>query len=207
MSANVLTIEAAKKAKLTFHEGEIALQAVHIVITAMRANRRSGTANTKTRGEVAESGRKPFRQKGTGNARQGGNASPINRGGGVVFGPRPRDYSKQVNRKTRRLVFTVVLEDRIASGDVFAVDGFEIADGKTKSFIAELDSIAGTEKVLVIADSFTDTTYLAARNVASVQLITAGEVNSEQLLAYDKLVRSEERRVGKECRSRWSPYH
>ena len=189
MSANVLTIEAAKKAKLTFREGEeTALQAVHDVITAMRANRRSGTANTKTRGEVAESGRKPFRQKGTGNARQGGNASPINRGGGVVFGPRPRDYSKQVNRKTRRLAFMVVLKDRIASGDVLAVEGFEIADGKTKSFVTEINSIAGTGKVLVIADSFTDKTYLAARNVATVQLRTADEVNSEQLLAYDKLV-------------------
>lgn len=189
MSANVLTIEAAKKAKLTFREGEEhAMQAIHDVITALRANRRSGTANTKTRGEVAESGRKPFRQKGTGNARQGGNASPIKRGGGVAFGPRPRDYSKQVNRKTRRLAFTVVLKDRIASGDVFTVDGFEIPDGKTKSFVAEIDSIAGTEKVLLIADSFTDNTYLAARNVATVQLITADEVNSEQLLAYDKLV-------------------
>lgn len=189
MAANVLTIDAAKKAKLTFREGgDSAMQAVHDVITAMRANRRSGTANTKTRGEVADSGKKPFRQKGTGNARQGGNASPIHRGGGVVFGPRPRDYSKQVNRKTKRLAFTAVLEDRIASGDVFSVDGFEVADGKTKSFVAEINALAGTEKVLVIADSFTDKTYLAARNVRAAQLITVGEVNSEQLLAHEKLV-------------------
>ena len=189
MAANVLTIEAAKKANLTFREeGGASAQAVHDVITAMRANRRSGTANTKTRGEVADSGKKPFRQKGTGNARQGGNASPIHRGGGVVFGPRPRDYSKQVNRKTRRLAFSVVLEDRIAAGDVLAVDGFEVTDGKTKSFVQQVNTIAGTDKVLIIADSFTDKTYLAARNVRAAQLITAGEVNSEQLLAYDKLV-------------------
>ena len=189
MAANVLTIEAAKKAKLTFREeGESALHTVHDVITAMRANRRSGTANTKTRGEVAESGRKPFRQKGTGNARQGGNASPINRGGGVVFGPRPRDYSKQVNRKTKRLAFMAVLEDRITSGDVLSIDGFEIADGKTKSFVTEINGIAGTQKALVIAESFTDQTYLAARNVKPAQLITVTEVNSEQLLAYEKLV-------------------
>ncbi len=189
MAANVLTIEAAKKAKLTFREGGgDAMHAVHNVITAMRANRRSGTASTKTRGEVADSGKKPFRQKGTGNARQGGNASPIHRGGGVVFGPRPRDYSKQVNRKTKRLAFSVVLEDRISSGDVLSVEGFEIADGKTKSFVAEINGVAGTEKVLVIADSFTDKTYLAARNVKPAQLITASEVNSEQLLAYEKLV-------------------
>ena len=189
MSANVLTIEAAKKAKLTFREGgDSPAQVVHDVITAMRANRRSGTANTKTRGEVADSGKKPFRQKGTGNARQGGNASPIHRGGGVVFGPRPRDYSKRVNRKTKRLAFTAVLEDRITSGDVFSVDGFEVTDGKTKSFVAQINALVGTEKVLVIADSFTDKTYLAARNVSAAQLITVGEVNSEQLLAYEKLV-------------------
>ena len=151
MSANVLTIEAAKKAKLTFREGgDSSAQVVHDVITAMRANRRSGTANTKTRGEVADSGKKPFRQKGTGNARQGGNASPIHRGGGVVFGPRPRDYSKQVNRKTKRLAFTAVLEDRITSGDVFSVDGFEVADGKTKSFVAQINTLVGTEKVQIL---------------------------------------------------------
>ena len=102
MSANVLTIEAAKAAELRITEDQEASQAVHDVIVAMRANRRSGTASTKTRGEVSQSGKKPFRQKGTGNARQGGNASPIHRGGGIVFGPRPRDYSKQVNRKTKR---------------------------------------------------------------------------------------------------------
>ncbi len=189
MAENVLTIEAAKKANFTFREeGGVASQAVHDVITAMRANRRSGTANTKTRGEVADSGKKPFRQKGTGNARQGGNASPIHRGGGIVFGPRPRDYSKQVNRKTKRLAFAAVLEDRIASGDVLAVDGFDVADGKTKSFVQQVNTIAGTDKVLIIADDFSDKTYLAARNVRPAQLITVGEVNTEQLLAHDKLV-------------------
>ena len=126
MSANVLTIKAAKAAKLELPEEQAASHVVHDVVVAMRANRRSGTANTKTRGEVAESGRKPFRQKGTGNARQGGNASPINRGGGVVFGPRPRDYSKHVNRKTKRLAFASALSDRISSGDVLSVDDLKI---------------------------------------------------------------------------------
>ena len=93
MSTNVLTIEAAKAANIVVSEEGSGEQAVHDVVVAMRANRRSGTANTKTRGEVAWSGKKPFKQKGTGNARQGGNASPLHRGGGVVFGPRPRDYS------------------------------------------------------------------------------------------------------------------
>ena len=191
MSANVLTIEAAKAAELRITEDQEASQAVHDVIVAMRANRRSGTASTKTRGEVSQSGKKPFRQKGTGNARQGGNASPIHRGGGIVFGPRPRDYSKQVNRKTKRLAFAAALSDRIASGDVLAVDELKIDDGKTKSFVSKIKEIAGTEKALVVSSAFTDKTYLAARNVAASQLSTALDVNTEQILAYDKVVLTE----------------
>ena len=191
MSANVLTIEAAKAAELRITEDQEASQAVHDVIVAMRANRRSGTASTKTRGEVSQSGKKPFRQKGTGNARQGGNASPIHRGGGIVFGPRPRDYSKQVNRKTKRLAFAAALSDRIGSGDVLAVDDLKIDDGKTKSFVSRIKEIAGTEKVLVVSSSFTDNTYLAARNVAVSKLSTALEVNTEEILAYDKVVLTE----------------
>ena len=191
MSANVLTIEAAKAAELRITEDQEASQAVHDVIVAMRANRRAGTASTKTRGEVSQSGKKPFRQKGTGNARQGGNASPIHRGGGIVFGPRPRDYSKQVNRKTKRLAFAAALSDRIGSGDVLAVDDLKIDDGKTKSFVSRIKEIAGTEKVLVVSSSFTDNTYLAARNVAVSKLSTALEVNTEEILAYDKVVVTE----------------
>ena len=191
MSANVLTIEAAKAAELRITEDQEASQAVHDVIVAMRANRRSGTASTKTRGEVSQSGKKPFRQKGTGNARQGGNASPIHRGGGIVFGPRPRDYSKQVNRKTKRLAFAAALSDRIASGDVLAVDELKIDDGKTKSFVSKIKEITGTEKALVVSSAFTDKTYLAARNVAASQLSTALDVNTEQILAYDKVVLTE----------------
>jgi large subunit ribosomal protein L4 len=191
MSANVLTIEAAKAAQLGIPEDQETTKVVHDVIVAMRANRRSGTANTKTRGEVSQSGRKPFRQKGTGNARQGGNASPINRGGGVVFGPRPRDYSKQVNKKTKRLAFASALSDRISSGDVLVIDDFKIDDGKTKTFVSRIQEIAGTEKALVVSSSFTDKTYLAARNVAANQLSTALDVNTEELLAYDKVVLTE----------------
>jgi len=191
MSANVLTIKAAKAAKLELPEEQAASHVVHDVVVAMRANRRSGTANTKTRGEVAESGRKPFRQKGTGNARQGGNASPINRGGGVVFGPRPRDYSKHVNRKTKRLAFASALSDRISSGDVLSVDDLKIDDGKTKSFVSRIKEIAGTQKALIVSSSFTDKTYLAARNVAESKLSTALDVNTEEVLAYDKIVLTE----------------
>ena len=130
MAAKTLNLEGAKSASITLVEDAgRGLQAVHDVIVAMHANRRSGTAHTKTRGEVSATGKKPFKQKGTGRARQGGNASPIHRGGGVAFGPRHRDYSKKVNRNTRRLAFSKVLTERIAEGDVLTVADFAIADG------------------------------------------------------------------------------
>ena len=106
MAAKTLDISGAKSANIgVIEDEERGRQAVHDVVVAMRANRRSGTANTKTRGEVAATGKKPFRQKGTGRARQGGNAPPIHRGGGVAFGPRPRSYAKAVNKATKRLAF------------------------------------------------------------------------------------------------------
>lgn len=185
--SNVLTTDAAKQAELNLPE-EAASQSVHDVVTAMRANRRSGTAHTKTRGEVAATGKKPFRQKGTGNARQGGNASPIHRGGGIVFGPRNRSYAKNVNKKTKRLAFASALGARIEAGDVITIDSFEVPDRKTKSFVAKLVAAAGTENALVISDDFTAETHLAGRNLATAGRITAAEVSTENILFYDKIV-------------------
>ena len=187
MSANVLTTDAAKQAELNLPE-ESAGQSVHDVITAMRANRRSGTAHTKTRGEVAATGKKPFRQKGTGNARQGGNASPIHRGGGTVFGPRNRSYAKHVNKKTKRLAFASALGARIEAGDVITIASFEVPDRKTKSFVKQLVDAAGTENALVIADDFTAETHLAGRNLQTAGRMTAAEVSTENILFYDKIV-------------------
>src|SRR6195952_3919713 len=118
MSAKVLTIEEAKKAGLTLIENGKGTQAVHDVVVAMRAARRSGSANTKTKAEANLSGAKPWRQKGTGRARAGYKSSPIWRGGGVVFGPKPRDYSKKVSKTTRRLAFQKALSERINAGDI-----------------------------------------------------------------------------------------
>jgi len=192
MSTNVLTIEAAKAANIVVSEEGSGEQAVHDVVVAMRANRRSGTANTKTRGEVAWSGKKPFRQKGTGNARQGGNASPLHRGGGVVFGPRPRDYSKNVNQKTKKRAFSAAISNRISSEDVLVVDEFKIDEIKTKTFVSKLVDIAGTLNCLVISNKFTADTYLSARNVGESQLVTDLDVNTEQLLGFDKIIITED---------------
>lgn len=190
MAAKTLNLEGAKSASITLVEDAgRGLQAVHDVIVAMHANRRSGTAHTKTRGEVSATGKKPFKQKGTGRARQGGNASPVHRGGGVVFGPRHRDYSKKVNRATRRLAFSKVLTERIAEGDVLTVADFAIADGKTASFVKDVNGLAGdVKRVLIVGNEFTEETKRAARNCQSALLISAHEVNTEQLLHYSKIV-------------------
>jgi large subunit ribosomal protein L4 len=163
-------------------------QAVHDLLTAYRANRRSGTANAKTRGEVSGNNKKMYRQKGTGNARHGDKNAPIFVGGGVVFGPRPRDYSKKVTKSTRKLALRRVLGDIIAAGKVNTVDSFAVADGKTKSFVAALGSLAGTGKILIIGKSFDDQTYLAARNVSWAQLVTANDVNIEEMLLANTIV-------------------
>lgn len=190
MAAKTLNLEGAKSASITLVEDAgRGLQAVHDVIVAMHANRRSGTAHTKTRGEVSATGKKPFKQKGTGRARQGGNASPVHRGGGIVFGPRHRDYSKKVNRATRRLAFSKVLTERIAEGDVLTVADFAIADGKTASFVKDVNGLAGdVKRVLIVGNEFTEETKRAARNCQSALLMSAHEVNTEQLLHYSKIV-------------------
>ena len=188
MSANTLTIEAANAAGLVTVGPEKGSQAVHDLVTAYRANRRTGSANTKTRGEVAGNNRKIYRQKGTGNARHGDHQSPIFVGGGVVFGPRPCDYSKKVNKSTRKLALRRVLGDIITGGKVVTVPSFSIEDGKTKSFVAAVSEIAEGKKILIIADSFDEMTKRAGRNVAEVLLMSAAEVNVEQLLDARKVV-------------------
>ena len=188
MSANTLTIEAANAAGLVTVGPEKGSQAVHDLVTAYRANRRTGSANTKTRGEVAGNNRKIYRQKGTGNARHGDHQSPIFVGGGVVFGPRPCDYSKKVNKSTRKLALRRVLGDIISGGKVVTVPSFSVEDGKTKSFISAVASIAEGKKILIIADSFDEMTKRAGRNVAEVLLMSAAEVNVEQLLHANKVV-------------------
>ncbi|MBB80486.1 MAG: 50S ribosomal protein L4 [Roseibacillus sp.] len=189
MSATILTLEEAKAASITVLEDrEKGNQAVHDLIVAYQANRRSGSANTKTRGEIRGTGKKMYRQKGTGNARHRTSKVPLYVGGGVAHGPRPRDYSKQVPKKIRKLAFRRVLGDCIADGKIKVVDSFEIADGKTKSFLAEVGKITEAEKVLVIAPEFDDKTLLSHRNVPGAMCLPAIEVSIEELLYHDSII-------------------
>jgi large subunit ribosomal protein L4 len=188
MSAKVLTKAAAKEAKIDLIENGRGTQAVQDAVVAMRAARRSGSANTKTKAQVDLSGSKPWRQKGTGRARAGYASSPVWRGGGVVFGPKPRDYTKKVSKSTRRLAFQKALSERINAGDVLTVDKFAVAEVKTKAFVALVKKATDARKVLIISDSFEENFYKSARNVRSVHLATATDVNTEQLLAFNKIL-------------------
>lgn len=190
MSATVFTAEEAKKANIELiTDSEKGRQAVHDVVVAMRANRRAGTASTKTKGEVALSGAKPWRQKGTGRARAGDKASPIWVGGGVVFGPRPRSYAKHTPKKVKVLAFRKALSERISAGDVLLVPNFAVKEAKTKQFISLVaESAKDARKTLVVGVTFDENTYLAGRNVQKTLLVRAADVNTEQLLAFDKII-------------------
>lgn len=190
MSATVLTAADAEKAKIDLITDEAkGCQAVHDVVVAIQAARRSGTACTKTKGDVALSGRKPWRQKGTGRARAGYFSSPVWVGGGVAHGPKPRDYTKNVPKAVKKLAFRKALSARILGGDVVLVDSFTVAEPKTKAFVSLLTStVEKARKTLVVSENFDDSTFKAARNVAKAQLARAEDVNTEQLLAFDKIV-------------------
>jgi len=191
VSAKVLTKAAAKEAKIALIDGGRGTQAVHDAVVAMRAARRSGSANTKSKAQVNLSGAKPWRQKGTGRARAGYKSSPIWRGGGVVFGPKPRDYSKKLPKSVRRLAFQKALSERINAGDVLTIDAFAVKEIKTKSFVQLVKKQIDARKILIVSDAFDENTYKSARNVKPVQLATASDVNTEQLLAFEKILVTE----------------
>src|SRR6516225_3272365 len=139
--------------KFPLVEGGKGTQAVHDVVVAYRAAQRMGTASTKTMGEVAGSGKKPWRQKGTGRARAGSFASPLWRGGGVVFGPKPRDFSKKVSRSTRQLALRKALSERLRAGDVVLVDDLKLESAKTKEFIGVLSALELKGSALIVAQA------------------------------------------------------
>ncbi|MGC6427472.1 MAG: 50S ribosomal protein L4 [Akkermansiaceae bacterium] len=186
---SAFTLKDAEKANIQVISDESkGSQAVHDLVVAYQANRRSGTANTKTRGEVRGTGKKMYRQKGTGNARHGDRGAPIFVGGGVAFGPRPRSYNKTVPKKVRSLALRRVLGDKINAGAVISASSFEVASGKTKDCASAVAALSGAKKVLVIAASFSEKTYLSARNIKALQLETAESVNIEQILYANAVV-------------------
>ncbi|NLB65434.1 MAG: 50S ribosomal protein L4 [Lentisphaerae bacterium] len=163
-------------------------QAVQDVVTAHRANARAGTASTKTRGEVRGGGRKPFRQKGTGRARRGSNRSPLLIGGGVAFGPKPRDYSKKVNKKVAALAFRRALSEKIAAGAVVVAEGLGEIEPKTKALTPLLKQVAGGRAVLLVTGEQSVNLQLAARNRQRVEVTTAAQAHTYQIVRYPVIV-------------------
>jgi large subunit ribosomal protein L4 len=173
--------------KFTMIENGRGTQAVHDAVTAYRAAQRSGTACAKTVGEVQGSNKKPWKQKGTGRARAGSVRSPLWAGGGVVFGPRPRDFSKTISKKTRQLALRKALSERIKLGDVIIVDDLKLASAKTKEFTGVISALELKGTTLIVASADKNLT-LASRNVENVTMTTGDLLNTYDILRPDKLL-------------------
>ena len=168
-------------------------QVVYESIVLMRAALRQGSHSVKNRGEVAGGGRKPWRQKGTGNARQGSIRAPHFVGGGVVFGPNPnRNYTKKMNKKERRLALKSALTYKANDKDVIVVDKFETESLKTKDMLKTLEGLKATGKVLIVTTELTENLILATRNIGNVKLVLANELNTYDVLYCDKLIITED---------------
>src|SRR5687767_8225979 len=163
-------------------------QAVHDVVVAYMAAQRSGTASTKTMGEVAGTGKKPWRQKGTGRARAGSFASPLWRGGGVVFGPKPRDFRKKVSRTTRHLALRKALSERLQAGDVELVDSLKLSAPRTKEFLKILSAFKFEGSVLVVTSEIGEDLLRASRNVREVEVVSWEGLNTYNILRCKKLL-------------------
>ena len=174
--------------KFELVEGGRGTQAVHDTVVAFRAAQRMGTACTKTVGEVSGSNKKPWRQKGTGRARAGSHQSPLWAGGGVVFGPRPRDFAKKVNSKTKQLALRKALTERLKAGDVQVLADFKLDSPKTKSFIAVLSKLEAKGTTLLVDSTIDSNVRLASRNVEGVEVTTADNLNTYQVLRPNKLL-------------------
>src|SRR5690349_3913168 len=163
-------------------------QAVHDAVVAYQAAQRMGTACTKNVGEVAGTNKKPWRQKGTGRARAGSFQSPLWRGGGVVFGPKPRDFAKKVNAKTKQLALRKALSERLKAGDVVVVNDFKLDSPKTKDFIGVLSALELKGTALIVSQDMDKNLSLASRNVPNVTITTSESLNTYDVLRPDKLV-------------------
>lgn len=160
---------------------------VHMAVVAQLANKRQGTQKAKTRSEVSGGGRKPWRQKGTGHARQGSTRSPQWKGGGVVFAPTPRDYTIRLNKKEKRAALKSALTSRVQDNKFIVVDEFKFDEIKTKKFQNVMDNLKVSKALVVLGDN-DQNTVLSARNIAGVKTAQAGTINVYDILKYNTVV-------------------
>ena len=172
---------------------------LHEVVCQQRAARRAGNACTKTKGEVSGGGAKPWRQKGTGRARAGSRTSPLWRGGGTVFGPKPRDYSYTMPRKVKKLALKMALSARRQEGNLVVLDKFELEAVKTRDFVAVLDTLS-MKDCLIVVDKMESKLDLSSRNVVGVKVLPVAGLNVYDILKHSKLMLVEASLAGIEQR-------
>ena len=160
---------------------------LHMAVVNQLANNRQGTQSAKTRSEVSGGGRKPWRQKGTGHARQGSTRSPQWTGGGVVFAPKPRDYSFKMNKKEKRIALLSALSSKVADNKIVVLDAFNLDEVKTKKF-AEVMSNLKVDKALVVIEGENKNVVLSGRNIPTVKVSATNEINTYDVLKYETLV-------------------
>jgi large subunit ribosomal protein L4 len=164
---------------------------LHSVIKAYQANKRQGTHATKTRSLVSGGGKKPFKQKGTGGARQGSSRSPLNPGGGTAHGPQPRDYRQAINKKTKQLALKIALSDKVRHNKLFLVDDFGINAYNTKHIIKALKAVSNGRTTLLADERKDDFLYKSTRNIHGAVTLEPTAINAENVLRYEALVVSE----------------
>ena len=160
---------------------------VHMAVVNQLANNRQGTQSAKTRSEVSGGGRKPWRQKGTGHARQGSTRSPQWTGGGVVFAPKPRDYSFKMNKKEKRAALCSALSSKVAESQIIVLDEFKLDEIKTKKFVEVMNNLKAS-KALVVLEGENKNVVLSGRNIPTVKVTATNKINTYDVLKYETLV-------------------
>ncbi len=188
---NVLNTLAEKVGEIDLNDDlfsvEVKTGILHEVVCMQRANRRSGNASTKTRGEVSGGGAKPWKQKGTGRARAGSRTSPVWRGGGTTFGPKPRDYSYNMPKKVKKLALKMALSARNQEGNLIVVDNFDVPEIKTKNFVKVMSNFQFKD-CLVVTDDIDEKVSLSARNAVGFKVLPVAGLNVYDILKYSKLM-------------------
>lgn len=192
---NVINLKGNKVSDISLNENVWGIKpndaVLYDAITLAQASQRQGTADTKTRSEVSGGGKKPWRQKGTGRARQGSTRAPHWYHGGVVFGPHPRSYGKKMNRKERVLALKSALAYKFADNELIILDELNLNTNKTKDVLQILSDIKAPKKTLIVVDELTDNLILATRNIQKLELLEANEINVLDVIGTDCLVITE----------------
>ena len=190
-SVSVYNMEGAQVGTIELSDSIFAVPVnehlVHQAVVAQLANKRQGTQKAKTRSEVRGGGRKPWRQKGTGHARQGSIRAPQWTGGGVVFAPTPRDYSFKMNKKEKRIALLSALSSKVAESKIVVLDEFKLDEIKTKKFVEVMNNLK-VENALVVLEGENKNVVLSGRNIPSVKVTATNEINTYDVLKYTTLV-------------------